>query len=653
MHVILVIADERAIREAISASLRDTCHTIFESDVDAALRRLISIHADAIILDDTPTLGLAALAQVLKTAPHLPLIALSARGDSETRAGFMLAGAAACLAKPFSYENLLGALNQVIGPQESSPEAISVQVSEPSNAAIVSQYQTAMRWMNRFMSSMEDTDRLEYVLADALVDVFDPSRCAVLLDREESVRIAASHGVAPGVTQTLRLEYASGLMRWFEVNPYLIDKAGARSASAAKELHLLGARLGVPVLCGGRVTGALVIGDKASGREYSAEERELLTTIARAAGTALENAELHRNLASQQGHLTTVLEHLASGVAVVGGDKTIRLINQSAERILQVRAVDVIGRSVQKLGSGFADIVLRVLMQRKPLLRQEVRDAAINATLGLSAAPLGEDGVVVIFSALPKHHRAKDEIEYSPYWEYLSARVAQEIKNPLVAINTFAQLLPRKYDSEDFRGQFGEVMQKEVDRINRVVETLFDFARHPRLVLQTSSVNDVVTSVLDTFEDAAKNRGVVIERKLDGGVPPANLDPLFFAQAIHNVVQNAFDAMPAGGKLLVVSRPRDEGCEIVFADTGAGIPEQVAPLVFLPFFGTREHGMGLGLTVANRIAKQHYGELKLLASDSGSVFAFRIPQADARRVPPETAERAKQDQEVPLASGIV
>jgi len=70
--------------------------------------------------------------------------------------------------------------------------------------------------------------------------------------------------------------------------------------------------------------------------------------------------------------------------------------------------------------------------------------------------------VVVIFSALPKHHRAKDEIEYSPYWEYLSARVAQEIKNPLVAINTFAQLLPRKYDSEDFRGQFSEVMQKEV-----------------------------------------------------------------------------------------------------------------------------------------------------------------------------------------------
>jgi len=292
-------------------------------------------------------------------------------------------------------------------------------------------------------------------------------------------------------------------------------------------------------------------------------------------------------------------------------------------------------------------------MHRKPLLRQEVRDAAINATLGLSAAPLGEDGVVVIFSDLPKRQRAKDDIEYSPYWEYLSARVAQEIKNPLVAINTFAQLLPRKYESEDFREQFGEVMQKEVDRINRVVETLFDFARHPRLMLQTSSVNDVVANVLDTFENEAKNHGIAIERKLDSNLPDANLDPLFFAQAIHNVVQNAFDAMPNGGKLKVVSRPKDDGSEIVIADSGSGIPEQVAPLVFLPFFGTREYGMGLGLTVANRIAKQHHGELKLLASDSGSVFAFRIPRADAQQTPSDVGDRAKQSQDLPLASGII
>lgn len=649
MHVVLVIAEEQAIREALSAALRDSCHAVFESGVEGALRRLISMHADAIILDDTPSLGLAALSRIIKAAPHIPIIALSARGDSETRAGFTLAGARGCLSKPFSCDALAAALDEVAAPQDNTQEAIPAIRTEAPQTAVVSQYQMAMRWMQRAMSSQDDTVRLGTVLADALQDVFDPSRCAVLLEREGVVRVAASHAVPPSVAQTLRLEFSSGLMRWFEVNPFLIEQSGARSASAAKELHLLGARLGVPLLCGGRVYGALIIGDKASGREYAPEERELLTLMARSAGIALENAQRHRELAAQQDHLNTVLTHLTAGVVVVDREKIVRMMNQSAERILQARAVDLVGRSVQKLGSGFADVVLRVLMDGKPLVRQETRDPAIDATLGISAAPLGDDGVAVIFSQLPKERKAKDEIEYSPYWEYLSARVAQEIKNPLVAINTFAQLLPRKYNSEEFRGQFGTVVQKEVDRINRVVETLFDFARHPRLVPQTTSLNEIASTVLDTFAEAAKAKGITVERNLEPNLPEASLDPLFFAQAFHNVIQNAFDALPNGGTIKVTSRPKDGGSELLVSDSGPGIPEQVAPLIFLPFFGTREHGMGLGLTIANRIVKQHGGELRLLSSDSGSVFSFRIPTADSQ----QQADDKPQQQHLVMTTGIV
>ncbi len=650
MHVVLIIAEERAIREALSAALRDSCHAVFEADVDEALRRLISFHADALILDDTPNLGLNALSRIVKAAPHIPVVALSGRGDPETRAGFTLAGARACLSKPFGCETLLAALNEVIETQEQVKEQTAPILNEPPNAAVVSQYQTAMRWLNRATSTLDDASQLGRVLADALTDVFDPARCAVLLDCDGTVRVAACHGISRSVAQTLRLDYSSGLMRWFEVNPYLIDRSASQSVAASKELHLLGARLGVPLLCGGRVVGALVIGDKASGRDYGPDERELLTIMARSAGVALANAQQHRELAGQQDHLNTVLSHLTAGVVVVGSDRKVRMMNQSAEHILQVRALDVVGRSCQKLGSGFTDVVLRVLLDGKPLLRQEVRHAAIDATLGLSAAPLGVDGVAVIFSKLPTEQTAKEDIEYSPYWEYLSARVAQEIKNPLVAINTFSQLLPRKYDSEEFRSQFGSVVQKEVDRINRVVETLFDFARHPRLVLQLTNVNDMATSVLDTFEDAAKERSIDIRRHLDQALPQANLDPLFFAQAVHNVVQNAIDAMPNGGTLSVSSRPKNDGSELIVADTGPGIPEQVAPLVFLPFFGTREQGMGLGLTVANRIARQHGGELRLLSSSAGSVFAFRIPATNSQAEGPGAAQ---ERQEIPATTGIV
>jgi two-component system, NtrC family, sensor histidine kinase HydH len=200
------------------------------------------------------------------------------------------------------------------------------------------------------------------------------------------------------------------------------------------------------------------------------------------------------------------------------------------------------------------------------------------------------------------------------------------VKNPLVAINTFAQLLPRKYDSEDFRSAFSEVVQKEIGRINKVVEILFEFARHPRLALQRANVNESVQSVLKTYDQILRERAIQLETEWDPDLPEVNLDPIYFSQAVSNVLQNSIDAMPSGGKLRVRTRKDNGRCEVVVSDTGPGIAEQDAPLMFMPFFSTKEQGMGMGLTIANRIMRQHEGALKFLRnSDGGSAFAIELP----------------------------
>ena len=626
MNVVLVVAEDRGIREALTAALQDTCLVLVEPGIEEALRRLISVHADAVILDDTPSLGVGAVRRFRQVAPQIPILALASRSDPETRADFVLAGARASLSKPFSCEDLIGLLNEVFSLQ-AEPAPLEPTPADPVAASpALTQYQTCMRWLNRAMNELDDPKRLDQILADALVDVFDPVRSAVLRERDGAVYVAASQGISASVTRSLRLDFSSGLLRWFEENSCLIDRhAGRVSSAASKEMHLLGARLGVPLMCGGHVVGALLVGEKGSGREYSSEERELLALFGRGASTALENAALHRSVAQQQGHLKAVMSNITSGVVVIDRSRNIAMMNESAERILQIRAGEILGRSVQKLGSGFADIVLRVLAEKKPLLRQEVRDPAIDATLGLSAAPVADDGVVVVFSRLPQGQTQTEDVAYSPYWEFLSARVAQEIKNPLVAINTFAQLLPRKYDSDEFRAQFAEVVQKEVGRINRVVETLFDFARHPRLVMQNVNLNETIGQVLDTFTDKARERNVSIIREMDPSFPRLELDPLYFSQALCNVVQNALDSLVSGGTVRVTSQKKDDWYEIVVTDTGGGVADQAAPLVFLPFFGTREQGMGLGLTVASRIMKQHHGDLKMLTGHPGGAFALLLP----------------------------
>jgi signal transduction histidine kinase/DNA-binding NarL/FixJ family response regulator len=630
MNVYLLIAEDEALRRSLRETLPEADLLLYEERVDDALRRLISIRPDAVILDDAYTLGDQGLDAIRHALATIPIVVLSNRSDADSLAHFRASGATTCLTKPFSCDELRDNLERLVlanrAPAPAPPQAHPAAAQD--NA--LPQHQRALRWINRMSQHMESRDRLSQGLADAMLDVFDAARCAVLLEDGGGVRIAASHGLRAHLIDSVRLEYLQGLMRWFEEHACLIDReTNPEAHEAVKEMHVLGARLGAPLFAGGRVIGALLIGENAAGRAYSHPERELLTVIARAASTNLENAQLYRDVSRQQTRMDALLANVSSGVALITPDRMIAMLNETGARILQVRSNDVLGRSVQKLGSGFTDVALRALNSGQPLLRQEVTDRAINATLGLSATPLGPDGVVVMFSRLPQETTDSEDIAYSPFWEYLAERVGQEIKNPMVAINTFAQLLPRKYDSEDFRTAFTDVVQKEIGRVNNVAETLFEFARHPRLVMQACDLNATVEQVLRTFQHELSAHSIDLQTELDPEQPFASLDPIYFAQALHNIVQNSIEAMDAGGTLSVRTRKENGRCEIEVSDSGPGVSEQDAENIFMPFFSTKEQGMGLGLTVATRIIQQHNGDLQLLSRPTGGgAFAMRLPEND-------------------------
>lgn len=633
MRIILSLASDRAIHESLRASLASTDLLLSETTLEEGMRRLVTIQADAIILDDASGLGLHALKTLVEAFPNLPIIILSSRSDLECLASYTLAGARHCLVKPFKQEEFNSALDscldQRLATSAERPEVLRVATEH----AAVNQHQMAMRWMSRNTTYLEDPMQLTHSLVEAIVDIFGASRAGVLLNTNGAVRVVASHGIPGNVVEPLRLTFTGGLMRWLEENACLIDRrANDDAREAVKELQVLGARMALPLISCGRLCGAVLVGEKASGLDYSFDERELLTVIARCASSCLEKARHYRDLSRRQNRLDTVLSSLTAGVVTVRTDKTVSMMNESAERILQLRADDVLGRSVQKLGSQFADIVLRTLSENEPRLRQQIHDIAINETLGLSVTPLGSEGVAVIFTILHTESAEEEDITYSPIWEFLASRVAQEIKNPLVAVNTFAQLLPRKYDSQEFREDFSQVVQAEVARINAVVETLFEFAQHPRLNLTERNLNEIVQDIFAGLQDDLKARDILLETDFINEPLDVRLDQAEFKKAVGSVVQNSFEAMPKGGTLKVVTRLENGDCELIIADSGPGVSDQDASLIFRPFFSTKEKGMGLGLTLANRILLQHEGNLRALPNrKEGSAFAFKLPSARAAR----------------------
>ncbi len=634
MNVMLVIADDEGLRESLRATLPDTDLVLFEPGVDAAARRLVSLQADAILVDDSPSLGVRVIPALRATTPGTRIIALTARNDALTHAGLTKAGADVVLEKPFSCEEL----NQVISGKAAYPAqngngngngtgSTFLTAAPIGGAMALNQHQMALRWLSRISVAAGDPVRLSQSLVELALDIFDAVRCAVILDNQGAISVAASHGLPPEVPARARFSYTDGIMRCFEERASLLDRFSSQEfPTAYKQMQLLSAEVVAPLLRNGRVFGAIALGEKASGAPYSQEERELLTLVARSASVAFEQAGAQEKTTREQRALEDALTQLHAGVVLIDPDRRVRFLNAQAEALLGMSSLDAVGRSVQQIGSVFADPVLRTLSDGRPRTGVEVRDPGRRLRLVMSVTPANDGAAVVSFSRKEEESVATENIAYSPFWEYLSSRVAQEVKNPMVAINTFAQLLPRKYDSEEFRDAFSRVVQKEVERINQVVDTLFDFSRNPKLTLERADLNDTIEGVLGGFEEALASRQIEIKTHFAPDDIEADIDPRYFIQALQSVVQNAIEAMPAGGTLSISTRRNGEATEICVSDTGEGVSPEDENMIFLPFYSTKEKGMGLGLALANRIVQQHHGALELgEAGESGARFTIRLP----------------------------
>ncbi|HVP66985.1 MAG TPA: GAF domain-containing protein [Anaeromyxobacteraceae bacterium] len=208
----------------------------------------------------------------------------------------------------------------------------------------------------------------------------------------------------------------------------------------------------------------------------------------------------------------------------------------------------------------------------------------------------------------------------------LSAVVAHEVRNPLAAIFNSLGSLQRMLRPEGDAKLLLEVIQEEADRLNRTVGDLLDFARPAEPDLRPESLERIVEDTLAVAlsRDAA---GIVVERDYSG-LPAVPVDARHVRQAVLNLVMNAIQAMPRGGRLAVRSRVDGAFARIEIADTGPGIPAEKRPMIFQPFFTTKATGTGLGLAVVRRIAEGHGGTVEVVdAPSGGATFVLRFPLA--------------------------
>jgi len=340
-------------------------------------------------------------------------------------------------------------------------------------------------------------------------------------------------------------------------------------------------------------------------------------------------------------NLDQIMTNLEDGILLFTRDARAVLVSDSAERFLGLQRNQILGTEIHEI------------FDRTTLLGSTVRDAfdagfsivqqEITTETGrriqISLDFIHDDheaeqrqtlGALLTLHDLESVREIESELELSRRLAAigrLTAGVGHEVKNPINAIVVHLELLRNKLDSSDERAlRHLEIIESEIQRLDRVVQTLVDFSRPVELQLEEQDLREVVSSVLLLASAEFATHNVQVSSLLPNHPVMAKIDADLMKQALLNVVLNGAQAMADGGKLEVRLSSDSRTASISVRDEGEGIPDEVRQKIFDLYFTTKREGSGIGLAMTYRILQLHNGQVDVQSQPGrGTIFLLRLP----------------------------
>ncbi len=357
-------------------------------------------------------------------------------------------------------------------------------------------------------------------------------------------------------------------------------------------------------------------------------------------------------------NLDQVLGNLQDGILLFTKDGRAVLVSDAARRFLQVGRDEMLGLHATDIFDR-STLLGRTLREafdaRAALINEEVRTEngkRIQASVDFIHDDLTGQGLgaLVTLRDLESVEAIESELELSRRISAigrLTSGVAHEVKNPINAIVVHLELLKTKLDTTSPSAmRHLDVIEMEIRRLDRVVQTLVDFSRPVELQLREQDLRDVIGDVLALATEELSTRNVTLTNVLPSKSVIANVDADLLKQAALNVIQNGAQAMPDGGQLQVMLETDRKFAVLRIQDEGMGIPEEIREKIFDLYFTTKSEGSGIGLAMTYRILQLHHGSVEVESRvERGTEFRLRIPLANVdggrRHLQPASVESEK------------
>lgn len=651
MKTVLVVTPDDTLRTRLLRGFVEASVFLAQADADA-LKTLRLIDVDAVIRDSRgPVQNLSAfVSQVREMTPGTLVVAIGPSEEEAAAADFNLPAT-------FTQRDLEGAIRQAADRQRLLHEITLLRsqvVPRPTDLSTgeepLRETETLTRILREFsrvLAAGFDLPRLLDMFLDAIGELLRPTRSALLLPDNggQTYRVRAHRGLAPQVVEAVRVSATHGLSRWLAAQGRPARLQDLTDPALIAELRLLGGVVAVPLLTQGELVAMLIVGQPVVGDIYGRHETEILFDLATHLATAIRDIALHHQLYQEKEFNERILAHMSSGVITIGRDERVGTMNRRAEEILGLSAVDIVRHDLRILPSPLGDMLYETLTYGRPLAKSEIQLALRGLWLEVSTYPIrGEAptplGAVLVFEDRTTQKELAAQRRQAQEFQLLGrviARIADEIKNPLVSINTFVELIDERYDDPDFRKLFSSVVRRDVWRLVQVFEKLSALVSEGELNFSTVDVHSVVEEVVTAIELSDEGLGKRVQIDAPGDRTPqmVKVDSIQLRKAFSYLVWYLAHASPVDEAKVAISVGRhsdkDEGEEvrILISSRTATVATEKLDRIFDPVQMVQESLIDVGPAVSQRLIEALGGQVRFRQGRHELAFHVTLPPAEA------------------------
>jgi two-component system sensor kinase FixL len=346
-------------------------------------------------------------------------------------------------------------------------------------------------------------------------------------------------------------------------------------------------------------------------------------------------------LRNSEGRLRSIIDSAVDGIIVIDGEGCIEAFNHGAERLFGYGALEVIGRNVNTLmpspyqeeHDAYLTRYLTTGVKKIIGIGREVTGRRKDGTtfpMQLSVGEIGVGrerkftGIVHDLSArVGVEQQLREHTALARLGE-MAAVIAHEVKNPLAGVRGAIQVIGTRLPKDSKDAAIVKEIVNRIDALNALMTDLLLFARPPQPRPARVDLSALVTTLADLLTGDPTFKEIQV--KLDGSAPPVEADADLLKIVFENLLVNGAQAMQGRGTIQVLLSSAEDTCQIVFRDTGPGIPADVREKVFTPFFTTKARGSGLGLPTAKRLVEAHHGHISIACpADGGTTVTIHLP----------------------------